>query len=99
MFKIEALRAEEEAKTLNLSENLFHEALKFKPESKDRFHVKNDRGGDFDIVYWDNDEDIEPKDSYPSYIKRPFMAKYYVYDENDKSTIYLGYFNGLKKMV
>ena len=99
MFKIEALRAEEEAKTLNLSENLFHEALKFKPESKARFHVKNDRGGDFDIVYWDNDEDIEPKDSYPPYIKRPFMAKYYVYDENDKSTIYLDYFNGLKKMV
>ena len=99
MFKIEALRAEEEAKTLNLSENLFHEALKYKPESKARFHVKNDRGGDFDIVYWDNDEDIEPKDSYPPYIKRPFMAKYYVYDENDKSTIYLDYFNGLKKMV
>lgn len=99
MFKIEALRAEEEAKTLNLSENLFHEALKYKPESKARFHVKNDRGGDFDIVYWDNDEDIEPKDTYPPYIKRPFMAKYYVYDENDKSTIYLDYFNGLKKMV
>ncbi|MCR5542629.1 MAG: hypothetical protein K6F55_00645 [Eubacterium sp.] len=99
MFKIETLRAEEEAKTLNLSEKLFHEALKYKPESKARFHVKNDKGEDFDIVYWDNDEDIEPRDTYPSYIKRPFMAKYYIYDENDKGTLYLSFFDGLSNMV
>ena len=99
MFKIETLRAEEEAKTLNLSENLFHEALKDKPESKARFHVKNDKGEDFDIVYWDNDVDIEPQNTYPAYIERPFMAKYYIYDENDKDTLYLDFFNGLKNMV
>lgn len=99
MFKIEILRAEEEVKTLNLSENLFHEALKYKPESKARFHVKNNKGEDFDIVYWDNDEDIEPQDAYPSYIKRPFMAKYYIYDENDKGTLYLSFFDGLNNMV
>ena len=99
MFKIETLRADDDVKTLNLSENLFHEALKYKPESKDRFHVKNDKGEDFDIVYWDNDEDIEPQNTYPSYIERPFMAKYYIYDENDKDTLYLDFFNGLKNMV
>ena len=98
MFKIESLR-EEEAKTLSLSENLFHEALKCNPESKARFHVKNDKGEDFDIVYWDNDEDIEPRDTYPSYIKPPFMAKYYNYDENDKATLYLSFFDGLNNMV
>ena len=84
MFKIESLRADEDARTLSLSADLFHEALQYKPESKVRFHVKNDKGEDFDIVYWDNDEDIEPKDTYPPYIKRPFMAKYDIYDENDK---------------
>ena len=99
MFKIETLRAEEEAKTLNLSENLFHVALEYKPESKNRFHVKNDKGEDFDIVYWDNDEDIEPRDTYPAYVKRPFMAKYYFYDENDKTTLYLDFFKGFKTMV
>ncbi len=98
MFKIESLR-EEEVKTLSLSENLFHEALKYKPESKARFHVKNDKGEDFDIVYWDNDEDIEPRDTYPSYIKPPFMAKYFNYDENDKATLYLSFFDGLNNMV
>ena len=59
MFKIETLRADEDAKTLKLSEKLFHEAL----------------------------------------IKRPFMAKYFFYDENEKDTLYLDYFNGLKNMV
>lgn len=44
MFKIEALRAEEEARTLTLSDNLFHEALQSNPESKARFHVKNNKG-------------------------------------------------------
>ena len=99
MFKIETLRADEEAKTLKLSEKLFHEALKDTPESKARFHVKNDRGEDFDIVYWDNDEDIEPRDAYPAYVKPPYMAKYLVYDENDKDTLYLELLDGLKKMV
>ena len=37
-----------------MSDHLFHEALCLQPESKTRFHVKNDKGGDFDIVYWDN---------------------------------------------
>ncbi|MBR3039288.1 MAG: hypothetical protein IKI20_01340 [Lachnospiraceae bacterium] len=99
MFKIETFRADEEAKTLKLSENLFHEALQNEPESKARFHVKNDKGEDFDLVYWDNDEDIEPRDTYPPYIKRPYMAKYHIYDENDKDTLYLDFFKGLKYMV
>ena len=99
MFKIENVSEYEEAKTLNLSDNLFHEALETNPESKARFHVKNDRGEDFDIVYWDNDEDIEPRDAYPAYVKPPYMTKYLVYDENDKDTLYLDFFKGLKKMV
>ncbi|MBR4173925.1 MAG: hypothetical protein IKR56_01130 [Lachnospiraceae bacterium] len=99
MFKIENLRNDEDAKTLVLSDRLFHEALKGNPESKERFHVKNDKGEDFDIVYWDNDEDIENRDEYPAYVKPPYMSKYLVYDENDKDTLYLDLFDGLKNMM
>ena len=76
MFRIEALNSEIEAKELSLSDHLFHEALCLQPESKTRFHVKNDKGGDFDIVYWDNEDDIEPTEGYPKYVKPPFIARY-----------------------
>ena len=76
MFKLEPLNNEIEAKTLPLSDRLFHVALREAPESAARFHVKNDRGEDFDIVYWDNEDDIEPAESYPAYVKPPFIAKY-----------------------
>ena len=99
MFKIESIKIDEDAGTLRLSDRLFHEALESPPESKARFHVKNDKGEDFDIVYWDNDEDIEPRDAYPAYVKPPYMAKYLVYDEYDKDTLYLDFFEGLKFMV
>ena len=39
-----------------------------------RFHVKKPKGEDFDIVYYDSNDDIEPLDSYPKYQKPPFMA-------------------------
>ena len=64
-----------------------------------RFHVKNPDGDDFDIVYYDNNDDIEPLDSYPKYQKPPFMASYRVYDENDTKTLWLGFFDGIKNMV
>ena len=81
MFRIEALNSEIEAKELSLSDHLFHEALRLQPESKTRFHVKNDKGEDFDIVYWDNEDDIEPTEGYPKYVKPPFIARYPFYDE------------------
>ena len=43
MFKIETLTTDEEARTLTLSEQLFHEALADSPESKARYHVKMTR--------------------------------------------------------
>ena len=98
MFKIDSVRPGEEVRTLKLSAGLFHDALKDVPESMARYHVENDKGEDFDIVYWDNDEDIEPKDAYPAYVKRPYMVKYLQYDENDRDTLYLDFFKGLKKM-
>ena len=89
MFKIEPLDLEIEAKTLPFSERIFHEALQEAPESAARFHVKNDPGEDFDIVYWDNEDDIEPKAGYPAYVKPPYIARYLYYDETDTATMYM----------
>ena len=65
----------------------------------ERFHVKNPEGPDFDIVYYDNNDDLEPLDSYPKYQKPPFMARYGIYDENDTETLWLGFFDGVRNMV
>ena len=99
MFKLEPLNTEIEAKTLLLSDRLFHEALRQNPESKARFHVKNDRGEDFDIVYWDNDDDIEPTEGYPAYVKPPFIAKYPYYDETDSGSLYMEYLQQFERMM
>ena len=99
MFKIEAFDTEADAKTLRLNDQLFHEALKEEPESKRRFHVTNDKGEDFDIVYWDNNDDIEPVDAYPKYVKPPYMTKYLHYDETDKDSLYIDFFKGLDTCI
>ena len=99
MFRIEEYDQNADCKTLNLSPDLFHEALRLAPASKCRFHVKNPDGGDFDIVYVDNNDDIEPLESYPKYQKPPFMANYRIYDEHDVRTLWLGFFDGVKNMV
>ena len=99
MFKLEAFNPEVEAKTLQLSDQLFHEALKEVPQSMARFHVKNDSGEDFDIVYWDNNDDIEPIEAYPKYVKPPFMTKYLYYDETDKNSLYLDFFKDLDTCI
>ena len=99
MFKIEKYDPETEAKTLKLSDQLFHEALKEELESKTRFHVANDKGEDFDIVYWDNNDDIEDFDAYPKYVKPPYMTKYLRYDETDKDSLYLDFFKGFNTCI
>ena len=99
MFTIEKINPEAYAETLDFSDNLFHEALGHTPKSQDRYHVKTGEGmEDFDIVFLDNTYDIEPFDAYPSFVKPPFMAEFYWYDENDKDTLYLDFFDGLKDM-
>ena len=99
MFKIEEYDHTVGCKTLELSDVLFHEALKEGAASGSRFHVRNSGGDDFDIVYYDNNDDIEPVADYPKYQKPPFMARYEIYDENDTKTLWLEFFDGVKNMV
>ena len=99
MFRIEEYDKTSDCCTLDNSPDLFHVALRKTPASKSRFHVNNPDGDDFDIVYYDNNDDLEPLDSYPKYQKPPFMARYDIYDENDTQTLWLGFFDGVKNMV
>ncbi len=99
MFRIEEYDQSISYKTLGISPGVFHDALKEDLKSKSRFHVKTQDGGDFDIVYYDNNDDLEPLESYPKYQKPPFMARYEIYDENDTETLWMGFFDGVKNMV
>lgn len=99
MFRIEEYDNTVQCKTLELSQELFHEALREVPESRSRYHVNNPEGDDLDIVYYDNNDDLEPLETYPSYQKPPFMASYHFYDENDLDTLWMEFFDGVKDMV
>ena len=99
MFRIEDYDKTSECCILENSPDLFHDALRKDPASRSRFHVINPKGDDFDIVYYDNNDDLEPLDSYPKYQKPPFMGRYKVYDESDTKTLWLGFFDGVKNMV
>ena len=55
MFRIEEYDHTVDCKTLELSDELFYEALKEGVSSRSRFHVSNSGGDDFDIVYYDNE--------------------------------------------
>ena len=99
MFRIEDYDKNHKCTSFDLTPSLFHDALKQDPKSMERFHVKNPAGDDFDIVYYDNNDDLEPLDSYPKYQKPPFMASYRIYDENDTETLWLEFFDGVRNMV
>ena len=99
MFRIEEYDHDAGCGTLVLSEGLFHEALKSGVARGSRFHVSGPDGNDFDIVYYDHNDDIEPLNSYPKYQKPPFMARYEIYDENDTKTLWLEFFDGVRSMV
>ena len=99
MFRIEEYDHTADCRTLEISPGLFHDALKEGVKSRSRFHVRNHGGDDFDIVYYDNNDDIEPVDSYPKYQKPPFMARYEIYDESDTKTLWLEFFDGVKNMA
>ncbi len=99
MFRIEGVDRDAEFKTLENTPDLFHIALKEDPKSGSRFHVRNGKGSDFDIVYYDNNDDLEDTKSYPKYVKPPYMADYCIYDENDTGTLWLEFFDGVRDMM
>ena len=91
MFILDDYQSDIECKELSISNEMFHLALQ---DGEKRYHVKGQKGEYFDIVYLDNNDDIEPIEFYPKYMKGPFMAQYLSYDETDKDTLYIDFFQG-----
>ena len=94
MFVLEPYDQKATCAELVLDEALFHRAL---ADGGSRYHVRNPKGADFDIRYLDNN-DLEPRDIMPSFVKPPYIATYRTYDETDRQTMYLDFFDGLKCM-
>ncbi len=92
MFVLSDYDATKQCEELVLDQDIFHRALK---GGDKRYHVKNKDGEHFDILYLDNNDDIEPIDKYPKYVKGPYMPKYLSYDETDRESLYLDFFKGL----
>ena len=93
MFELRAFDQKISCDLLSLDDNLFHTAIK---GGKKRYHVNNPKGEDFDILYLDNNDDIEKPEVYPAIMKSPFIPKYQNYNETDQSTLYLDYLKGMK---
>lgn len=93
MFELRKYDQEATCQELTLDEGLFHRALE---GGEKGYHVRNPKGEDFDIYYLDNNDDLEPIERYPAYLKGPYIAKYRVYDETDKETLYLEFLEGLR---
>lgn len=86
-------------RTLDLSENLFHKALRAVLKGETRFYVRNPKGEDFDLVYEQNNELLHKQDSFFKYFNpmleiQQVYPPYLVYDEYDDSKIYLKLFEG-----
>ncbi|MBQ7265428.1 MAG: hypothetical protein IJS61_04955 [Firmicutes bacterium] len=85
MFIIEQ-RNDNKYKTLIHSENIFHDALK---EGEERYHVKDEENGDYDLVYIEN-EALNPV--IPAYKNTKRIPDYLTYDENETESLVLDLF-------
>ena len=86
-------------RTLNLSDDLFHKALRAVLKGETRFHVKNHKGEDFDLVYEQNNELLHKQENFFKYYNpllevQQVYPPYLTYDEYDDSKIYLKLFEG-----
>ena len=82
MFVIENVSTENR-KTLMHSENVFHEAL---DGGEERYHVKDEKNGDYDLVYFEN-ESFNPY--LPGYSDNKRIPDYLSYDENQTESLVL----------
>ena len=71
MFELRAFDQKITCDLLSLDDNLFHTAVK---GGKKRYHVNNPKGEDFDILYLDNNDDIEKPEVYSAIMKGAFVA-------------------------
>ena len=92
MFRIVPFDKSFSCKTVQLRDDVFHQALKL---GEKRYHVISEKGeSKYDIIYIDNNS-LEPP--HPGYVKGKTIPCYYSYNEYDKESIFLDFFmdNGI----
>ena len=70
--------------------DIFHEALKYVLKGETHFHVSNENGEDFDLLYLENDRKAKSDESFPdsSFFKDELIfPPYFFYDETDDDKV------------
>ncbi|MCI1721895.1 MAG: hypothetical protein LKM35_00500 [Lachnospiraceae bacterium] len=89
MLKIVEADNEKTCRSLNHGPEVFHHALRAVLNGEYRFHVKNDRGEDYDLEYRENNSLIPPG---PTTEGKTLLPPYFMYDEYKKEALYLEMF-------
>lgn len=93
MFTIEEYNKDVKCKTIEHSENVFHEALEY---GEKYYHVHNVAGADYDISYKENMEWFEG--IVPAYAGK-IIPDYTRYDEDERESIDIDFLNAYSRYV
>lgn len=90
--------SDEKCRTISYKgeEDIFVVALRYVREGENRFHIKNELGDDFDLLYQDNGLALRQNPNYiyvPHKDKEILTADLLSYDENNKESILLDYYD------
>ena len=80
---------------------VFHKALKYVLRGETRFHVRNDGGADYDLVYTPNDALAKADPTFPDsefFQSELIFPPYYFYDEEDLGRINLDILDGFDEV-
>lgn len=102
MLKISKFDINNNYRTLNLNDEIFHKALKNVLRGEKRFHVINPYGENFDLVYRNNTELFKRDKNNPHndlVNKKDFYPPYLTYDEYDISKLYLKIFDSFNYIL
>lgn len=90
MLQIIKADKNENCRTLRHGPQVFHNALRAVLKGESRFHVRNDQGDDYDLLYFKNNDAAPNMAVLKGYTMLP---PYYLYDETDKDALYLDVFS------
>lgn len=89
MLQIVEADMNENCRTLRHGPQVFHNALRAVLKGENRFHVRNDVGENYDLVYFPNN-DAAPNMAVTKGLV--MLPPYYLYDETDRDALYLDIF-------
>lgn len=90
MLQIVEADLNENCRTLRHGPQVFHNALRAVLKGESRFHVRNDAGEDYDLLYIQNNDAAPNMAVLKGYTMLP---PYFLYDESDKASLYLDVFS------